>query len=131
MGKALPDPPPAGDGPARAGVFSRDDYRRYRIKVRRCLDVFAQMLDHFRFDEDKPMTGLEIEIYLVDGAGEPAMRNAKVLQLIDNPVFQAELGLFNLEANIPPRLITGDGLADYERYLRNTFDTAEQRAKAV
>ncbi|HLT11599.1 MAG TPA: glutamate--cysteine ligase, partial [Micromonosporaceae bacterium] len=57
--------------------FDRNDYRRYRRKVRQCLDVFAQMLDHFRFDEDKPMTGLEIEINLVDRDGRPAMRNAE------------------------------------------------------
>src|SRR5690606_37115252 len=39
-------------------TFGREDYRRYRRKVRQCLDVFAQMLDHFLFDEDKQMTGL-------------------------------------------------------------------------
>jgi gamma-glutamyl:cysteine ligase YbdK (ATP-grasp superfamily) len=131
MGKALPDPNSTPAGTGRPHTFTREDYRRYRTKVRRCLDVFAQMLDHFTFDEDNPMTGLEIEINLVDGRGEPAMRNNKVLQLIDNPVFQAELGLFNLEANIPPRLISKDGLGDYERFLREAFDSAEQRARTV
>ena len=83
--------------------FARQDYPRYQQKVRRCLDVFARMID--QFDDGQPMTGLEIEINLIDPRGEPAMRNARVLELIDSPVFQEELGLFNLEANIPPRLI--------------------------
>ena len=30
--------------------FTRDDNARYRLKVRRCLDVFALMLDAAGFD---------------------------------------------------------------------------------
>jgi gamma-glutamyl:cysteine ligase YbdK (ATP-grasp superfamily) len=111
--------------------FARQDYRRYQHKVRRCLDVFVQMIDRLAFDEDKPMTGLEIEINLVDSRGEPAMRNAHVLELIDNPVFQAELGLFNLEANMPPRLIAGDGFAQHEWFLRDALNAAQAQARTV
>src|SRR5918998_223066 len=46
--------------------FSREDRTRYREKVRRCLDVFARMLRESRFDADYPMTGLEIELNLVE-----------------------------------------------------------------
>ena len=59
------------------GAFSREDRLRYRQKVRRCLDVFALMLDEFTFDADRPMTGLEIELNLIDADAEPAMRNAR------------------------------------------------------
>ena len=47
-------------------AFTREDRIRYRQKVRRCLDVFALMLDDFGFDADRPMTGLEIELNLID-----------------------------------------------------------------
>ena len=36
----------------RRRVFTREDRRRYREKVRQCLDVFAQMLRESRFDVD-------------------------------------------------------------------------------
>ena len=111
--------------------FDRNDYRRYRRKVRQCLDVFAQMLDHFRFDEDKPMTGLEIEINLVDRDGRPAMRNAEVLSILGDPHFQTELGLFNLEINVPPQMIVGDGFDRYERYLRDSLAAADAAAHQV
>ena len=39
-------------------IYSREDRVRYRQKVRRCLDVFALMLDDFGFDTDRPTTGL-------------------------------------------------------------------------
>ena len=65
-------------------TFSRADRRRYRQKVLRCLDVFASMLDHFVFDEDKRMIGLEIEIDMVDLKGMPAMRNSEFLAAMSN-----------------------------------------------
>ena len=78
-------------------AFSREDRLQYRQKVRRCLDVFALMLDDFTFDADRPTTGLEIELNLVDKDAEPAMRNAEILANLADPTFQTELGLFNLE----------------------------------
>jgi hypothetical protein len=109
-------------------AFSREDRARYRQKVRRCLDVFALMLNEFRFDADRPTTGLEIELNLVDADAEPAMRNAEVLANLADPAFQNELGQFNLELNARPRLIEGDGFADYERDLHSSLDRAEDRA---
>ncbi len=108
--------------------FSREDRQRYRTKVRRCLDVFALMLNDFRFDTDKPLTGLEIEINLIDSQADPAMRNAEVLDHIANPTFQTELGLFNLEVNMKPRLIADDGFDDYEDDVRASLNDADDRA---
>ena len=72
--------------------FTREDRTRYREKVRRCLDVFARMLRESRFDADAPMTGLEIELNLVDELGDPALKNAEALEAIADPDFQTELG---------------------------------------
>jgi gamma-glutamyl:cysteine ligase YbdK (ATP-grasp superfamily) len=110
-------------------AFSREDRTRYRIKVRRCLDVFALMLDAFGFDTERPMTGLEIEIDLVDGNAEPAMRNGEILANLADPTFQTELGQFNLELNARPRLIAGQGFADYQRDLTDSLARAEERAR--
>src|SRR4051794_754514 len=92
------------------GAFTREDRIRYRHKVRRCLDVFALMLNDFAFDADRPTTGLELEINLIDPDGQPAMRNAEVLANLADPSYQTELGQFNMEINVAPRLIAGEGL---------------------
>jgi hypothetical protein len=110
------------------GAFTREDRVRYRQKVRRCLDVFALMLDDFGFDGDRPMTGLEIELNLVDPDAEPAMRNDEVLANLADPTFQTELGQFNLELNARPRLIEGAGFADYEGDLLASLGRADDRA---
>ena len=79
-----------------AQEFSRADRTRHREKVRRNLDVFARMLRESRFDADAPMTGLEIELNLVDDLGDHALKSAEALEAIADPDFQTELGQFNI-----------------------------------
>jgi hypothetical protein len=111
-----------------AVVFAPDDRVRFRQKVRRCLDVLARMLDDDLFETCDGMTGLEIELNLVDATGRPAMRNTEILNLIADPTFQTELGQFNLELNVPPRSIKGDGLRAYEQELLDRLRRAAGRA---
>ncbi len=112
-----------------AKVFSREDRQRYREKVRRCLDVFARMLSEARFDGDRRSVGLEIELNLTDEGGDPAFTNAAVLERIADPDFVTELGQFNIEINIPPRLLEGSGLRDFEDTVRASLNHAEERAR--
>ncbi|MFE7774916.1 glutamate--cysteine ligase [Streptomyces sp. NPDC057445] len=117
------------DVPAR--VFTRDDRSRYRNKMQQCLDAFAQMLREDRFESERPQVGLEIELNLVDGAGEPTMRNTDVLEAIADPAWASELGRFNLEINIPPRELTAGGPDAWEKEIRDALNHAEERAAAV
>ncbi len=112
-------------------TFTREDRQRYRDKVHRCLDVFARMLAEERFDFDAPMTGLEVELNLIDAQGQPALLNSEVLAQIDDPAFVQELGKFNLEINVPPRSLIGDGALLYEAEMRDQLNTANDRALEV
>jgi gamma-glutamyl:cysteine ligase YbdK (ATP-grasp superfamily) len=111
--------------------FTRADRQRFRQKVRQCLDVFAQMLAESRFDSDNPMSGLEVELNLVDEAGDPAMRNSDVLDAIADPAFQTELGRFNIEINLPPRVLGPDGLVGFEDSVRASLNAAEGKANSI
>jgi gamma-glutamyl:cysteine ligase YbdK (ATP-grasp superfamily) len=113
-----------------AQSFTREDRQRYRDKVHRCLEVLAQMLREERFEFELPMTGMEVELNLVDGDGWPALRNAEVLQRINKPAFVPELGRFNLEINVPPQRLVADGAARYEVQVRDQLNAAESRAQA-
>lgn len=111
--------------------FTREDRTRYREKVRQCLDVFARMLRESRFDVERPMTGLEVELNLVDGACNPAMKNAEVLEAIADPAFVTELGQFNLEINVPPRRLSDGGIGSFEQDVRKSLNAAESKARQV
>src|SRR5262250_3700449 len=110
-------------------VVSHADRRRYREKVRRCLDVFARMLHESRFTDGTEQVRLEVEFNLVDEAGGPFMRNADVLAAIGDPGWSPELGRFNVEVNLPPRPLTGDALATLERLMEDSYSHADQRAQ--
>jgi len=112
-------------------TFTRHDRQRYREKVRRCLDVFALMLNDFAFDSDKPLTGLEVEISLVDDDANPAMCNSDVLARIDDPMLQPELGRFNIELNVAPRLLAGGGFDEYQHDISRRLTRAEQLASEI
>ena len=115
----------------QAQEFTRADRTRHREKVRRNLDVFARMLREAHFDTDDPMTGLEVELNLVDDAGDPALRNAEALDAIADAAFQTELGQFNVEINVPPARLRLDGLRTFEEGLRRSLNNAEARSSTV
>jgi hypothetical protein len=110
-------------------VVSQADRRRYREKVRSCLDVFARMLRESRFTDFQEQVGLEVEFNLVDEAGSPSMRNAEVLAAIDDLDWSPELGRFNIEVNMAPRLLAGDALAAMEGLLADSYNRADLRAR--
>jgi gamma-glutamyl:cysteine ligase YbdK (ATP-grasp superfamily) len=111
--------------------FTREHRTRYRQKVRTDLDVLERMLVEARFDADDPATGLEIELNLVDDAGDPALCNLEVLEALGDPDFQTELGKFNLEINVPPERLSDRGLQAFATGVRNSLNAAEQVATTV
>src|SRR6476646_9642498 len=114
-----------------AQEFSRADRTRHREKGHRCLDVFARMLSEHQFDTDDPMTGLEVELNLVDELGDPALKNAEALAAIADPAFQTELGQFNVEINVPPSKLREGGLSTFEANLRRSLNDAEAKSSEV
>lgn len=114
-----------------AREFTRADRTAHREKIRRCLDVLARMLRDSRFDVEHPLTGLEVELNLVDEHGDPAPRNVEVLAAIDDPDFQTELGRFNVEINVPPAALAEGALAGFEEALRDSLNAAEAKAAGV
>ncbi len=112
-------------------AYTREQRRRYREKVRQCLDVFEQMLAESSFDVDQRLTGLEIELHLVDADFAPAMVNAAVLASIADPDYQTEIGQFNIELNVDPRPLAGDAVLELEQQLRASLNAAEAKAQLV
>jgi hypothetical protein len=108
--------------------FSRLHRRRYREKVHLCLDVFTDLLATTVFETERTSIGLEIEFNLVDGAQRPFLDNRTVLRTIHDPVFQPELGAFNIELNLPPQPLSGDGLFELELALQRSLCLAEKSA---
>src|SRR6202050_2638505 len=89
------------------------------------------MLRERLFDENRAMVGQEIELNLVDARGMPSMRNTDVLEVIADPAWATEGGQFNLEINVPPRLLGGDAFERLEREIRADLNAADAKARTV
>ena len=72
--------------------------------------------------------GAEQEMFLVDRAWKPATRALDILDVIDDPRFTHELGLFNLEANLSPRRLGGDCLSKLEEEAQEIYRRASETA---
>ncbi len=112
-----------------AQSYTREQRQRYREKVRQNLDVFERMLATSSFEFERPMTGMEIELNLVDESFQPKFANAEVLEEIADPGFQTELAQYNIELNVPPRPLPGDAAIELEQEMRDSLNKADQAAR--
>jgi len=100
------------------------DHPAYTARLQAGRAALAQLLTDQRLDRDRPMTGLELELDLVEPNGDPAFANDSVLEHLhtsgdEEALYgaQHELGAFNIELNLPPRLLDGAGISWYESDL--------------
>jgi gamma-glutamyl:cysteine ligase YbdK (ATP-grasp superfamily) len=112
-------------------IYTKRNLQRYRDKTQRCLDALARMLAADSFAAGPQCMGLELELNLIDDNVDPAMANQKVLEHIDDPAFQTELGQHNIEINVAPRPLAADEALGLERELRADLNTANDAARAA
>ncbi len=110
-------------------TFSRQDRQHYRAKMQRCLDTLAVMLREHPFARDEPMTGIELELNLVDHDLTPSLSGVEVLRVIGGPKFTSELGRWNLELKLPPRRLPGHEWRHLERQLLDELAMARAKAR--
>jgi gamma-glutamyl:cysteine ligase YbdK (ATP-grasp superfamily) len=86
------------------------------------------MLAEDSFSFERQHIGLEIELNLVGEDMHPAMANAEVLAKLDDPSFQCELGQHNIELNVAPQPLAGDGALELESLLEESLANADAKA---
>ena len=74
------------------------------------------------------MTGVEVELNLVDEDLGPALRAARCSRRSAARQFQSELGRWNLELNLPPRPLPGDEWRHLEHQLLDELAIGRRKA---
>ncbi|MDP6990345.1 MAG: glutamate-cysteine ligase family protein, partial [Planctomycetota bacterium] len=109
------------------------DRGELRVFMRALLaDVHAleRMLEEGLVESGVRRIGAEQELFLVKENMDPAPCGVEVLDALDGDGFTAELGLFNLEANLRPRLLRGDSLSGMEAELIDCLERAGAAARS-
>jgi hypothetical protein len=112
-------------------VYIQHDQQRYQEKMQLSLDALGRMLMGDGFSAGSEQMGMEIELNLVDKTFDPAMVNQAVLERIDDPAFQTELGQHMIEFNVRPRPLVSDEALGLEHELRAVLNTVSDAARAV
>ncbi len=94
-------------------------------------DVMAleQMILGGQIESNVRRVGAEQEMFIVDRGMSPAPLALEVLGSAGDDRLTTELGKFNLEANLAPRLLTGTGLREMEDELIQVIGIAREAAR--
>lgn len=107
-----------------------DQTRAFSKALLRDLRALERMLAEGLFESGVRRIGVEQEMFLVNDGWRPTPAALDVLERLDGP-FGTELALFNLEANVEPRLLEGRCFSDLEKRLETLIEEVRTAASEV
>jgi len=107
--------------------FKHQDFQRYQAELERETALLQTWFAEGRFSARHAVGGLELEAWLIGDDVSPLPINETYLQRLALPTVVPELSKFNIELNVAPQALAGDGLDELERELRATW----QRCSSV
>ncbi len=108
--------------------FSQSDFDEFSRRLQEETDLLRQMLSDNAFDQSEPVAGYELEAWLTDTEGRPSPSNDRFLAKLGDPEVVAELALFNIELNGPPRKLTEHALSQMQSDLEARWDRCVETA---
>lgn len=111
--------------------FTDAEFADFNRRLQEETDLLARMIREGRFSPLGPVTGFELEAWLVDADMDPAPANAEFLAAFDNPLACPELARFNVEFNTEPRALAGTVLAAMHADLQGLWTAAGSVAKSL
>lgn len=114
-------------------ILEDDDCARsssFREALLADLRALERMLGSDTLECDVSRIGCEQEMFLVDAACRPAPIASKILEELSHPAFTTEIGKFNLEANLDPRVFHGNCLSVMEQELAALLQRVSTVAQA-
>jgi hypothetical protein len=101
--------------------FEPADFERFGKRLDRELALLAEWLAGRRFSTRSAIGGLELETWLVGRDGAPLAINESFLARAADPAIVPELAKFNIELNVAPQALAGDGIRRLEADLAQSF----------
>ena len=108
--------------------FNTDDFKRFESSLRQETKLLREYFARASFAGEQPVSGFEIEAWLVDQNYHPAPLNEEFLAAFDNPLAGPELASFNIEINTEPRALNGHVFSAMHQSLIETWDRCRKTA---
>ena len=111
--------------------FSAADFARYQARLEEETALLTRWFDEARFADDAPVSGFELEAWLVDEQHLPAPLNERFLQIFDSELASPELARFNIEVNSTPRPLRGHVFSAQYAELQDTWRQCRNTAQRL
>lgn len=108
--------------------YDEVDMREFTRTVLNDLQALEIMLSDGRIEEGVQRIGAEQEMFLVDSSLHPSPIVSEVIEEAKDGRLTTEIGRFNLEANLTPRLFAGKCLSDMETELDDILKLVREAA---
>jgi len=108
--------------------FIEDDFVRFETSLANETKYLAELFAQDQFADEHPVSGFEIESWLLDQQYHPAPLNEAFLKAFNNPLASPELANFNVEINTVPRSLTGHVFSTMHQSLNDTWTHCKNTA---
>jgi gamma-glutamyl:cysteine ligase YbdK (ATP-grasp superfamily) len=111
--------------------FDRHDFQRFEQRLQAETELLHSYVEQDALSRHAPVAGLELEAWLIDEEGRPAPRNDEFIARMGSPEIVTEIGRFNVELNVPPRTVAGEGLVRLAADLESTWQRCGEVADSM
>jgi gamma-glutamyl:cysteine ligase YbdK (ATP-grasp superfamily) len=98
-------------------TFAAQDYQRFKDALLENLAVLTDLLATPGFGSGAGSLGAELEMYIVDGEGNPLHLNQEIQDAANDPQLSLELNRYNLEYNLTPCALCNSPFASTEQEI--------------
>ncbi len=115
----------------RHSHFNAQDFERYEKRLLEETSLLRELFQQHGFAKSHPVSGFELEAWLVDAEFHPAPLNEAFLKAFNNPLASPELASFNIEVNTEPRSLQGHVFSAMHQSLDATWRACQQTAESL
>ena len=108
--------------------FQKVDFERFETRLKEETDELSRWFENDVFSKRTPVSGLELEAWLIDAQARPAPCNEAFIEALDEPLVVPELARFNVEFNVHPQNLTAGALRALHQDLLETWQHSQQVA---
>ena len=113
-------------------LYCAQDYEQFTRRIHDQVDILKEVLRRPDFGKNEEThIGAELELYLVDDQAQISPVNLKLLDMLDDPQFQAEINQFNIEMNLTPHKAKGTPFTNLKKEMLNKFDALWNTAAKI
>ncbi len=111
--------------------YCAQDYEKFNKRIHDQVDTLKEILANDNFGKgETTCIGAELELYLMDQSGNISPTNLQLLEMLDDPQYQAEINQYNIELNLSPTPAAGHPFTTIKQEMLTKFnklwDTADK-----